>query len=152
MAQEERDASRRAFIAELGKRLPSDEATEEEPGRDGRTRVISISMDVCGSTDVKARMRQRAQDDKDLNRWYADFQRQFLNAEWRFYESLFRESDREIGWNWKRAFVVKGIGDEIWLLYEVWENTPAMADRNTTWYPVSRGREYRVALNQLRKR
>ena len=121
MAHEEHDASRRAFIDELGKRLPSDEATEEESGRDGRTRVISISMDVCGSTDVKARMRQRAQDDKDLNRWYADFQRQFLHAEWRFYESLFRESDGEISWNWKRAFVVKGIGDEIWLIYEVWE-------------------------------
>ena len=27
----------------------------------------------------------------------------------------------EIGWDWKRAFVVKGIGDQIWLLYEVWE-------------------------------
>lgn len=121
MADEEHDANRRAFIAELGKRLPSDEATEEEPGRDGRTRVISISMDVCGSTDVKARMRQRAQDDKDLNRWYADFQRQFLHGEWRFYECLFRESDGEISWNWKRAFVVKGIGDEIWLLYDVWE-------------------------------
>ncbi len=127
MAHEEHDASRRAFIDELGKRLPSDEATEEESGRDGRTRVISISMDVCGSTDVKARMRQRAQDDKDLNRWYADFQRQFLYAEWRFYESLFRESGGEISWNWKRAFVVKGIGDEIWLLYEVWEEDEVCA-------------------------
>ena len=122
MTGEEHDPTRRAFLEELRERLPSDRATEEEEaGRDGRTRVISISMDVCGSTDVKARMRQRARDDQELNRWYADFHRQFLHAEWRFYESLFREVGGEINWNWKRAFVVKGIGDEIWLLYEVWE-------------------------------
>ena len=121
MAGEEQDATRRAFVEELRERLPSEATGDEESGRDGRTRVISISMDVCGSTDAKARMRQRARNEQDLNRWYAKFHRQFLHAEWRFYESLFREVDGEINWNWKRAFVVKGIGDEIWLLYEVWE-------------------------------
>ena len=121
MAGEEQDATRRTFLEDLRERLPNEGASEEESGRDGRTRVISISMDVCGSTAVKARMRQRARNDQELNRWYAEFHRQFLRAEWRFYESLFREARAEINWNWKRAFVVKGIGDEIWLLYEVWE-------------------------------
>ena len=125
---EERDASRRAFVEELRGRLPSHEATkddeateDDEAGRNRRTRVISISMDVCGSTDVKARMRQRARGHRDLNRWYAAFHREFLEAEWHFYESLFRPVHGDVNWDWKRAFVVKGIGDEIWLLYEVWE-------------------------------
>ena len=126
MTGEEQDATRKAFVEELRERLPSEGATDaEESGRDGRTRVISISMDVCGSTDAKARMRQRARNDKDLHRWYADFHQQFLHAEWRFYECLFREVDGEINWNWKRAFVVKGIGDEIWVMYEVWEEDDA---------------------------
>ena len=126
MAGKEQDATRRAFLEDLRERLPSDEAAEEdESGRGGRTRVISISMDVCGSTAVKARMRQRARNEQELNRWYAEFHRQFLDVEWRFYESLFREAHGEINWNWKRAFVVKGIGDEIWLLYEVWEEDDA---------------------------
>lgn len=123
MSDEERDASRCAFLEELRGRLPTDEATDNPgEGRGGRTRVISISMDVCGSTDVKARMKQRTRDDEQLNRWYAEFYRQFLDAEWHFYESLLREVPDEINLDWKRAFVVKGIGDEIWLLYEVRED------------------------------
>ena len=123
MSDEERDAGRQAFVEELRERMSGAGVAEDgAAGRGGRTRVISISMDVCGSTDVKARMRQRARDDeKKLSQWYADFHRRFLCAEWHFYESLFCAVPREINWDWKRAFVVKGIGDEIWLLYEVGE-------------------------------
>lgn len=122
MFEGEHDDGRRAFIKKLREQLSADDFPEDgEAGKGGRTRVISISMDVCGSTDVKARMMQHARDDEELSRWYEEFHRQFLLAEWDFYVSLFRAVSGEIHWDWKRAFVVKGIGDEIWLLYEVWQ-------------------------------
>ena len=122
MSNEERDAERRAFVEELREQMSgADVAEDGAAGRSGRPRVISISMDVCGSTDIKARMRQRARNEEELSRWYEDFYQQFLWAEWHFYESLFREEPGKITWDWKRTFVVKGIGDEIWLLYEVRE-------------------------------
>ena len=134
VAGEEHDATRRAFVEELRGRLPGDGATEEEEDRTRRSNAGHFDLDGrLQVTDLKARMRRRARDSKHLNRWYADFHRQFLDAEWRFYESLFREVDGEINWNWKRAFVVKGLGDEIWLLYEVWEEdddkVPALVTR-----------------------
>lgn len=58
----------------------------------------------------------------ELNQWYEAFHREFLCLEWRFYSALFNTNASDRGWDWKHAFVVKGIGDEIWLLYELGED------------------------------
>ena len=121
MAGQETDAERKAFLEELCARLPGPEPADLEGESRSRTKVISISMDVCGSTEAKARMKTCARDEKELTKWYEAFHRQFLLLEWRFYTLLFQAAHDEGGWDWKHGFVVKGIGDEIWLLYEVGE-------------------------------
>ena len=122
MADVETDEARRAFLAELRAGLAGPRRTEAGVERAGRTRMISISMDVCGSTEAKARMKKRARNKQELTRWYEAFHRGFMCLEWRFYGALFQAVPGEAGWDWKHAFVVKGIGDEIWLLYEIGED------------------------------
>ena len=83
------------------------------------TMLISISMDVCGSTEAKTFLKNRARPGKQLTKWYEDFYRDFLLVEWDFYNALFRTVPGRVSLNWRRGFVVKGIGDEIWLLYDI---------------------------------
>ena len=66
-------------------------------------------------------MKARARSDEELSKSYEDFHREFLAVEWSFYAALFRRVPYEVDLDWRRGFVVKGIGDEIWLLYEVRE-------------------------------
>ena len=122
MANRESDTERGAFLKELGTQLPGSGSADLEGESRSRTKVISISMDVCGSTEAKARMKACARDDEELAKWYEEFHREFLWREWRFYSLLFRDGYSGVDWDWKHAFVVKGIGDEIWLLYEVGED------------------------------
>ena len=121
MVGQEADAERRAFLTELRAQLLDPSQTDREGGSGGRTKLISISMDVCGSTEMKARMKTRARDEKELTRWYENFHREFVSLEWCFYRALFKAAPSKVGLDWKHGFVVKGIGDEVWLLYEVRE-------------------------------
>ena len=102
--------------------MPESGSADLEGESGSRTKLISISMDVCGSTEAKACMKACARDDEELAKWYEEFHREFLWREWRFYSLLFRDGYSGLDWDWKHAFVVKGIGDEIWLLYEVGED------------------------------
>ena len=122
MADLESDTERRAFLVELGSKLPEPGPTNLEGESSGQTRMLSISMDICGSTEAKARMKACARNDEELARWYAELHREFLWREWRFYSLLFGDGCSGMDWDWKHAFVVKGIGDEIWLLYKVSED------------------------------
>lgn len=121
MVNHETDPDSRCFLKELREQLPKPAPVDPEGESRDRATVISISMDVCGSTEVKSRMRACARDDEELAEWYKTFHRQFLLSEWRLYTQLFQDGYIGLDWDWKRAFVVKGIGDEIWLLYEVGE-------------------------------
>ena len=132
MAGHETDPERKAFLEELCARLPGPDPADLEGESHSRTKVISISMDVCGSTEAKTRMKTCARDEKELDKWYKAFHREFLLLEWRFYTLLFQAPHGQAGWDWKHGFVVKGIGDEIWLLYEVdekdhWKLGPLVA-------------------------
>ena len=122
MGDWETDTERSAFLEELHAKLPGPGTANLEEEVRSRSKVVSISMDVCGSTEAKARMKACARDDKELAKWYEEFHREFLWREWRFYSLLFRDGYSGVDWDWKHAFVVKGIGDEIWLLYEVGEH------------------------------
>ena len=119
MANRETEPERIRFLRDLRAQLPGPAPADPEGESRDRATVISISMDVCGSTEVKTRMRACARDDEELAEWYKAFHQQFLLSEWRFYTQLFQDGHCGLDWAWKRAFVVKGIGDEIWLLYEV---------------------------------
>lgn len=122
MANRETDTERSAFLRELRDRLPSPGQADRERKTRGQAKVISVSMDVCASTELKARMRACTRDENELAKWYEEFHRQFLLLELRFYSGLFKANANDSGLDWKNAFVVKGIGDEIWLLYEVGED------------------------------
>lgn len=122
MADHETDPERNDFLKDLRLQLPKPSSAGSQRESLGRATVISISMDICGSTQAKARMRVCAGDNKaQLTEWYEQFHRQFLLSEWKFYSQLFQNGHDGLNWDWKHAFVVKGIGDEIWLLYKVSE-------------------------------
>ena len=120
MISSEERSDRSAFLEELSEQLDARE-TVKERAEQTNSQVLSISIDICGSTHAKTRMRARARGDDELTSWYREFHRQFLVYEWQFYESVFCDGGLGAGLDWKRAFVVKGIGDEVWLLYEIVE-------------------------------
>ena len=115
-ARTEQDEDRAEVLAScLRDQASSDKESYEAEGG----YLISISIDVCDSTYAKARMKCRARSDDVLDRWYKDFYCEFLHWELEFYESLLGASAVEVHWDWDKMFVVKGIGDEVWVLYEV---------------------------------
>ena len=122
MADRETDAERSTFIRDLRAQLSDPDPADPQRKSHRPSKVLSVSMDVCGSTEAKAKMRAYARNDQELHGWYDEFNRQFLSLEWRFHTQLFQAIQGEIEWDWRHAFVVKGIGDEIWLLYEVPED------------------------------
>ena len=120
MANQEADSKRSKFIKDLIEQLPEPISVDSRGKSRGQSTVISISMDICGSTEAKETMRECAGGNQEqLSKWYENFHHQFLSLEWEFYLHLFRNGSRGLDWDWKRAFFVKGIGDEIWLLYDV---------------------------------
>ena len=94
--------------------------------RKGAT-LISMSIDIAGSTEAKSRILAIAAEEGWRHQLYESFYRQFLAAEDRFYEAILRPQPALHGimLDWRRLFVVKGIGDEIWLLYEVTPDSEA---------------------------
>ena len=76
---------------------------------------ISISIDICGSTDAKARLLKHSAsigiNPTDL---YESFQKQVLQAEETFW-TMIRSSDLDI----TRLFLIKNIGDEVWYAYDL---------------------------------
>ena len=83
--------------------------------------LVSLSIDMAGSTEAKTRMLALAADDERCHELYRQLYREFLRHEDRFYAALFSTSAGFHGpaLDWRRLFVVKGIGDEIWILYEL---------------------------------
>jgi hypothetical protein len=83
--------------------------------------LISLSIDIAGSTEAKSRILAIAAEEGWRHKLYENFYRQFLSAEDRFYNAILRPNQelRGIMLDWQRLFIVKGIGDEICLLYEV---------------------------------
>lgn len=94
----ETGAARRAFLKKLRARLQAPERTDAEVERRDRTRLISISMDVSGSTAVKERMKKRARDEQELTRWYEAFHSEFLWLEWRFIARCSKPLPAMSGW------------------------------------------------------
>jgi hypothetical protein len=78
---------------------------------------ISISIDICGSTDAKAKLREHsACISREPTRLYDSFQQQVLRVEETFW-TMFRSHGLDI----KRLFLIKSIGDEVWYVYDLEE-------------------------------
>lgn len=82
--------------------------------------LIALSIDVSGSTEAKRRIRDLATNEIWRAKLYKRFYGEFLHEEDRFYGSLFAPGMWGSGppLDWRRLFVVKGIGDELWLTYD----------------------------------
>lgn len=82
--------------------------------------LISVSIDVAGSTEAKTRL-QNLKTPPDRQRDFLQlFYGQFLNSELRFYDHLTRSDHSRpfLPIALEQIFYVKGIGDEVWLLIE----------------------------------
>lgn len=76
---------------------------------------ISISIDICGSTDAKAKLRgHSACVDIEAAKLYDCFQQQVLRVEETFWTML-----RSCSLDIERLFLIKSIGDEVWYAYDL---------------------------------
>jgi hypothetical protein len=82
--------------------------------------LISVSIDIAGSTEAKTRLKNlNATPDRQKD-FLRLFYQQFLQREMRFYDHL-TKSDHARPFSpmaLEQIFYVKGIGDEVWLLIE----------------------------------
>ena len=113
-------------LTELREGLPVETERPATPTSPRRPRLISLSIDVVGSTAAKTRLRALAADDERRDQLYQDFYKGFLHEEGRFYDAIFEASSWGFGppLDWRRLFVVKGIGDELWMTYDVSDLSP----------------------------
>ncbi|MBF0171941.1 MAG: hypothetical protein HQL83_00700 [Magnetococcales bacterium] len=84
-------------------------------------RMISLSMDLGGSTEAKSAMVRIAGVEGDrLQELYATYYLRFLEIEDRFYSSIFqKDSQKHEPLDFSRLFLIKGIGDELWMVYHL---------------------------------
>ena len=76
---------------------------------------ISISIDICGSTDAKAKLcGHSANIGIEATNLYELFQKQVLRVEITFWAML-RSSKLDM----QRLFLIKSIGDEVWYAYDL---------------------------------
>lgn len=99
MISMETDAPRITFLNQLQAKLQTLEQTNGKREHKGPIRLLSISMDVGGSTEAKARMKECARDEQELTRWYEKYYHEFLWCEWRLYSALFQATANEINWD-----------------------------------------------------
>ena len=88
---------------------------------------LSISIDICGSTDAKAKLIDHAkQIDGEVAHQYETYQKYVLWVESNFW-SMLRGAKLDI----ERLFLIKTIGDELWYSYDLnglqkWEEYAAI--------------------------
>ena len=91
--------------------------------------LLSISIDLSGSTYVKQVLVENSVDDSERRKkLYAEFLKLFYGIEREFYISLLNRTDLDFS----KLFLVKSIGDEYWYVYEVDEDDETALAR-TAW-------------------
>lgn len=91
--------------------------------------LISISLDVVGSTSIKRDLSEFADEHgTDLDRLYSDFAKLMLVSMNRFMELLDLDNVLDIN----RLFLVKRIGDEYWYVYDLDNLAPDERSRHAT--------------------
>jgi len=84
--------------------------------------LISISIDLVGSTDAKTRIMKLAQGDENkIDKLNEQIYREFCRIERKLYETSTHHSGPAKPIDPAKFFTVKGIGDEIWILCSITE-------------------------------
>jgi hypothetical protein len=78
--------------------------------------LFSISIDMVGSTDAKARVQKLSSDHNRIDAFNLDIYSQFCIIEKSFYQAAINRYADSLPIPLDKFFVVKGIGDEIWIL------------------------------------
>lgn len=85
--------------------------------------LISISIDLCGSTSIKQKIIEISNgNEENVQRLYGEYAKLLFLIEKSFYRHLKNKSSIDF----EKLFLVKGIGDELWFLYDtdkITENT-----------------------------
>ena len=91
--------------------------------------LLSISLDVVGSTDIKSKLADfSSEHGTGLDKLYSEFAKMMLLSMNRFMELVDLDDVLDI----KRLFLVKRIGDEYWYVYELNELEPHEVTRHST--------------------
>jgi hypothetical protein len=95
-------------------------APARRPAAKGPEWLVSVSIDIGGSTEAKTRLKNLNPAPDPQKNFLRRFYRQFLQKEMRFYDHLTKidEIHRLSPLALEQIFYVKGIGDEVWLLIE----------------------------------
>ncbi len=102
------------LVAEMAKILPLPQAPHPLGSR-----YFSISIDLCGSTEAKTRATRVADEDSArIDKLNADICRAFFGIERQFYQNAASRYGAYPAIDPAQFFVVKGIGDEIWIMCE----------------------------------
>ena len=56
---------------------------------------------------MKTQMKDSRREEQRKTEWYHNYYREFLRQEFRLYGTLFKAAAGEIGWDWRKTFVVK---------------------------------------------
>ena len=90
------------------------------PATKGPEWLVSVSVDIAGSTEAKTRLKNLSAAPDRQKQFLELFYREFLQRETRFYDHLTKEDQihRLSPLALEQIFYVKGIGDEVWLLIE----------------------------------
>lgn len=83
--------------------------------------MISISIDLANSTKIKKKIHDFYEGDSEkINQEYENFAKLLYNLEFDLYDNLLLSEDPlSPPLNFDNIFVMKTIGDEIWLVYEL---------------------------------
>ena len=82
--------------------------------------VFSISIDLVGSTDAKTRVMKLADgNDARIDKFNTQIYKEFCRIERYFYQAATSKSGLADPLELNKFFAVKGIGDEIWILFEL---------------------------------
>lgn len=95
----------------------------------GKMSLLSISLDVVGSTDIKSKLAEfSGRHGTSLDKLYSEFAKMMLLSMNRFMELVDLDAVLDI----KRLFLIKRIGDEYWYVYELNRLEPHEMTRHST--------------------
>lgn len=112
-------ASRNSDLAKIVVEEMTKTSISARPTPSGKKYLFSISIDLVGSTDAKARIMNLAQGDfRRIDQLNVQIYREFCRIEREFYEKAVSHFGSSPAIDPAKFFTVKGIGDEIWILCE----------------------------------
>jgi len=111
------DGSKNPALATDLVRAMDEVVTRDASPRPSSDYVYSISIDLCGSTDAKTRVRNNCRGNQQkIDEYNELIYRAFCQIEAKLFQGLVSEHYAGPAIDPRRLFTVKGIGDEMWSL------------------------------------